>query len=42
MIGLKRDDRWLYLPKKETVIKSGDVLIVSGQRARVSEVRKSV
>jgi len=40
VIGLKRDDKWLYLPEREDIIASGDVLIVSGQRKTVANIKK--
>ena len=40
IIGLKRDDKWLYLPEREELIASGDVLIVSGRRRSVANIMK--
>jgi len=36
VIGLKRDEKWTYLPKREELIAAGDVLIVSGSRRSVA------
>lgn len=41
VIGLKRDDKWLYLPEREDVIEHGDVLIVSGRRKSVANKMKN-
>jgi uncharacterized protein with PhoU and TrkA domain len=40
VIGLKRDEKWSYLPDREMTIASGDVLIVSGGKRSVSSVIK--
>jgi len=42
IIGLRRDDKWDYLPNREEVIKPGDVLIISGRRRMVAEMSKKV
>lgn len=42
IIGLRRDDKWDYLPNREEVIKPGDVLIISGRRRMVAEISKKV
>ncbi len=38
VIGLKRGDKWLYLPHVDELIKAKDVLIVSGDQKRVREI----
>ncbi|MBN2330924.1 MAG: hypothetical protein JXC85_03845 [Candidatus Aenigmarchaeota archaeon] len=40
VIGLRRDEKWIYLPNREEVIKPDDVLIISGRRKLVSETGK--
>ena len=40
VIGLRRDEKWLYLPNREELIKPGDVLIISGRRRMVGEMSK--
>jgi uncharacterized protein with PhoU and TrkA domain len=40
VIGLKRNDKWSYLPEREMTISPGDVLIVSGSRKSVASVVK--
>ncbi len=40
IIGLKRDDKWVYLPSREEVIRQGDVVIISGRRKLVAEMAK--
>lgn len=40
VIGLRRDEKWLYLPSREELIKPGDVLIISGRRRMVAEMSK--
>ncbi|MBN1896410.1 MAG: hypothetical protein JW789_01635 [Candidatus Aenigmarchaeota archaeon] len=40
VIGLKRDDKWRYLPKKDDAISAGDVLIISGRKNDVSSIIK--
>jgi uncharacterized protein with PhoU and TrkA domain len=40
VIGLKRDETWIYLPKREEVIAPGDVLIISGSRRSVSAIMR--
>lgn len=40
VIGLRRDEKWLYLPNREELIKPGDVLIISGRRRLVGEMSK--
>jgi uncharacterized protein with PhoU and TrkA domain len=42
VIGLKRHDAWIYLPKRDTAIEEGDVLIISGRRMTVSDLQKKV
>jgi uncharacterized protein with PhoU and TrkA domain len=42
VIGLKRNDTWAYLPKRDEIIKHGDTLIVSGRRKLVAEISKKV
>ncbi len=40
VIGLKRNEKWMYLPEKDQTISPGDVLIVSGSRKSVASVLK--
>jgi uncharacterized protein with PhoU and TrkA domain len=40
IIGLRRGDKWFYLPEREMTISSKDVLIVSGERKGVSSIIK--
>ncbi len=40
VIGLRREEKWLYLPSREELIKPGDVLIISGRRRMVGEMSK--
>jgi uncharacterized protein with PhoU and TrkA domain len=40
VIGLKRDDKWGYLPKREDIIEPGDTLIISGSRRFVTAIKK--
>ncbi len=40
VIGLKRNEKWIYLPKREELIAPEDMLIVSGSRRSVSNILK--
>jgi uncharacterized protein with PhoU and TrkA domain len=40
VIGLKRNEKWMYLPEKDQTISPGDVLIVSGSRKSVANILK--
>jgi uncharacterized protein with PhoU and TrkA domain len=40
IIGLRREDKWVYLPNREEVIRQGDVIIISGRRKLVAEMGK--
>jgi uncharacterized protein with PhoU and TrkA domain len=40
VIGLKRSEKWTYLPDREEPIAPGDVLIVSGRKKPVSNIIK--
>jgi uncharacterized protein with PhoU and TrkA domain len=40
VIGLKRNEKWMYLPEKDQTISPGDVVIISGSRKSVVNVLK--
>jgi uncharacterized protein with PhoU and TrkA domain len=40
VIGLKRNEKWMYLPERDQTISPGDVLIVSGRRKSVASILK--
>lgn len=40
VIGLKRDEKWSYLPEREETIAAGDVMIISGRKKAVNSVVK--
>lgn len=42
VLGLKRNEKWSYLPDKNDVISTGDVLILSGRKRSVESAKKRV
>ena len=42
VIGLKREDTWIYQPKEDEVIRSEDILVLSGSKRKLNEVIKHV
>ncbi|MCD6496507.1 MAG: hypothetical protein J7K54_04520 [Candidatus Aenigmarchaeota archaeon] len=42
VLGLKRNEKWSYLPDKNDVISPGDVLILSGRKRSVESAKKRV
>lgn len=42
IIGLKREGKWIYLPKRVEIVKEGDILILSGRRRKLAVIEKSI
>ena len=39
-LGLKRKDSWMYQPKDDEKVRSGDIMILSGKKKRLNEIMK--
>ncbi len=42
LIGLKRDEIWIYQPEQDERIRAGDILVLSGDKKKLHEVIKQV
>jgi len=42
VIGLKRNEKWSYLPDKDVILLAGDIVIVSGRKKSVLAIKKKV
>lgn len=42
LVGLKRDDTWIYQPKQDDRIRAEDILVLSGSKRKLNEVIKQV
>ncbi len=40
VIGLKREDVWMYQPKEDERVRAGDILLLSGSKRKLNEVIK--
>ena len=42
VVGLKREDSWIYQPKSDERVRAEDVLVLSGSKRKINEVTKDM